>query len=926
MKMIERWFPCQEVSEASAAGWGTGNAEANIFPWFAKRPLAQAKAAVITSLLPWPDDAAEQRRLQDLVRRSLVGPGDAKKAAYDEAHDDLVAELARHYPLGARLLDPFSGRAMIPLEAARLGVAALGIDYSPLATLAGQLLADCPLREWDNVPPLPFGGNDDQLLPSSLAADVAAVLAEVGRRYATAMSKYYPAVNGLQPWGYLWAISLPCQECGRRFPLTGSLILRHPLSRKNDPGQAYDIVVDRCSGIWTIDVHEGGPYGQPTRVVAQGKSKYDSDGKVAVCPFCEYVHPKDVHTRLASNGLGRDELLVVADTEPSGRKVFRTPTDIDLNAIALAEKALLDEPDFGALPAVPSEQIPPGNTWTIQPTVYGARTYGDLANRRQTLGFVHLCRTINDIAADLASAGLGGNHISVLTGYAASVLARKLRRATRGCTLQPCLDKRSDSNYVKVSDVFGANESSIGFSYDYFEVGLGEGAGSWATVAGDTVNALRRQAKRAPGRPADLQKGSATAIPRRPGSIDAVVTDPPYDSMIDYSDASDLFYVWVKRALSSTHPELLVTADPRGLQDKDEEIIVKKGTPTGDHRTQEHYDQLMSIALTETARVVRPDGVVTIVFGHGDPDVWRRLLDAITSGGLYLTGSWPARTEKGGQAGSSNIQTTLTMSCRPILPGRPLGRLNEVRMEIHKVIKERVPLWEASGLALTDQLMASAGPAMEVAGRYSEVVDPAGARVDAYDFLILARRAVQEAAAIRIDNLPLETFDARTQFALFWSRLFGRGAAPKSEARWQAMASDLSMDDLRGVLTNVDKGTRLCFGKEARRSITTESAVIDVALALSRAWHEGLEEVGRVIASSGRDAADDHLFAALTYLSARMPESDPDRTAWTAIVRYRSNLGSTMRRLAMAARHAEAEAVTNAGRLPLFDVRGGDSR
>ena len=160
------------------------------------------------------------------------------------------------------------------------------------------------------------------------------------------------------------------------------------------------------------------------------------------------------------------------------------------------------------------------------------------------------------------SAGLERDYVAALTGYAASVLARKLRRATSGCTLQPCLDKRSDSNYVKVSDVFGANESSIGFSYDYFEVGLGEGAGSWATIAADTVNALRRQASRAPGRPAELQRGSATAIPRRADSFDAVVTDPPYDSMIDYSDASDLFYVWVKRALSSTHPELLVTADP----------------------------------------------------------------------------------------------------------------------------------------------------------------------------------------------------------------------------------------------------------------------------------------------------------------------------------------------------------------------------
>ena len=35
---------------------GAGFAEKSLFPWFASRPLAQAKAAVICSLLPWPDD------------------------------------------------------------------------------------------------------------------------------------------------------------------------------------------------------------------------------------------------------------------------------------------------------------------------------------------------------------------------------------------------------------------------------------------------------------------------------------------------------------------------------------------------------------------------------------------------------------------------------------------------------------------------------------------------------------------------------------------------------------------------------------------------------------------------------------------------------------------------------------------------------
>ena len=289
----------------------------------------------------------------------------------------------------------------------------------------------------------------------------------------------------------------------------------------------------------------------------------------------------------------------------------------------------------------------------------------------------------------------------------------------------------------------------------------------------------------------------------------------------------------------------------------------------------------MAVALEEAARVVRPDGVVTVVFGHGDPDVWRRLLDAITSGGLYLTGSWPARTEKGGQAGSSNIQTTLTMCCRPIGQGRPLGRVNEVRAEIRRVIKERVPLWEMSGLALTDQLMASAGPAMEVVGRYCEVADPAGEKVDSYDFLILARRAVQEAAAIRIDDLPLETFDARTQFGLFWSRLFGRGVAAKSEARWQALASSLTMDDLRGVLANVEKAPGSASGERPSGPLPrtpTSSMWLSPYPAPGRKASTRSATSSRRSQRAARDINDDHLFAALTYSDpARMPESDPDR-------------------------------------------------
>ena len=171
--MIERWFPCTEVSEASGGGWGSGQSEKALFTWFAARPLAQAKAAVLTSLLPWPDNEAEQQNLQNLVRRAL--------RERDGARSELLDVLSREYPAGATLLDPFSGRAMIPLEAARLNISATGIDYSPVANLAGELLADFPLRDWSAEPPIVFEKSPLKLHGDKLVEDVREVLHEVGR-------------------------------------------------------------------------------------------------------------------------------------------------------------------------------------------------------------------------------------------------------------------------------------------------------------------------------------------------------------------------------------------------------------------------------------------------------------------------------------------------------------------------------------------------------------------------------------------------------------------------------------------------------------------------------------------------------------------------------------------------------------------------
>jgi acyl-CoA carboxylase subunit beta len=100
----------------------------------------------------------------------------------------------------------FSGRGIIPLEAARVGVTTAALDLSPVATLASKILAVYPLIDWTNEPALPFqarldgvatqesvdeelfanGASEPRLVSDKVPADVREILARVvdGSRFA----------------------------------------------------------------------------------------------------------------------------------------------------------------------------------------------------------------------------------------------------------------------------------------------------------------------------------------------------------------------------------------------------------------------------------------------------------------------------------------------------------------------------------------------------------------------------------------------------------------------------------------------------------------------------------------------------------------------------------------------------------------------
>lgn len=877
-RLIDHWFPCGAVDAACQTSAGSGLSEKALFTWFASRPIAQARAAVLTTLLP---DTPDVRRVVDaLVRQGAP-------AVREEAHD----LIRQQYPAGRPVvLDMFSGRGIIPLEAARLGVTAVATDLSPVATLASKLLAEYPLRDWSAEPVLPLPGEEATLVDTEprLLRDVRAVIREVGRRALADLAHLYPpSEDGRLPWAYLWAVTIPCDNCKHTTPLLGSLVLRHPYGRTGDEGQALRIRAQ--DGQWTVEVIDGVPDQDPPFAAAAGRR-----GKSARCVHCGHLHSLDTVKAKGFNGDYGDALVAVADgDDDSPKKTWRAPTAADKRAAAEADQT--DAGQIGDLAAIPDEAIPEGNNHTVRASAYGYRSYGELMNHRQALQTVAYVRAIRAVRAELQAADLSADYVDALTAYAASNLVRKLRRSTRGSGIDLHGNRQgTGQNRIGVNHIF-ADQSKVAFQHDYLEVGPDSGPGTWLSVAESGWNALAKVlAESRNGSPARVRRASAVALPFRDSTVDAVVCDPPYYNMIDYGDASDLFHVWLKRILWDVFPDLFGVD---GLQDKTDEIIVKNGTARGEHRTREFYEQMLGRAFSEARRVLRTDGHLVVVFGHSDPDAWRRLLGALHDAGFVVTSSWPSRTESG-NTGVATIKVTVTIGCRVASADRPVATAAQVDREVTEAVKAAVREWDQDGLALTDQLMAAYGPAMAVYGRYAKILKPDGTTAELDRYLTLARTAVRDATALKLDELPLETFDAPSRFAVFWQRLYGRTDVPKGEARFLAQADNLRLEDMRGaLLTETKSGFRLRL--DAPSQVTDKSSTFEVARAMADAWDRGATEaVASVLTAADRQPNDAHLWAVVGEIVRQVPPSDAVARALTAVQRNAGTITTLAQRAA----------------------------
>jgi 16S rRNA G966 N2-methylase RsmD len=168
---------------------------------------------------------------------------------------------------------------------------------------------------------------------------------------------------------------------------------------------------------------------------------------------------------------------------------------------------------------------------------------------------------------------------------------------------------------------------------------------------------------------------SAVKLPLPDDSVDYVFTDPPFGSNIFYADMSLFQEAWLG---STTDPSL-------------EAVVDRAGNSTA--RTAERYEALLTGALGECVRVLKPGGWISMVFGNSSGALWSLVQRAVAAARLSIDPDTVAlldkgqRSVKGLASGFENVATLdLVLSMRPSDTGPPDRRDRPGRADVERVV------------------------------------------------------------------------------------------------------------------------------------------------------------------------------------------------------------------------------------------------
>lgn len=738
-KLIEVALPLEAINAESAREKSIRHGHpSTLHLWWARRPLAAARAVIWSSLVDDPSEHPEQfptEEEQNQERQRLFGILE-KLVKWENSNNPTVLDAAKAEILRSTgnnpppLLDPFAGGGAIPLEAQRLGLEAHAHDLNPVAVMINKAMIEIPPKFAGQAPVNPearaqFDGEGGWSDAKGLAEDVRYYGEWMKQQAFKKIGHLYPKVKVPADQGggeatviaWIWARTVKCPNpaCGCEMPLASSFVLSKKKGKE----------------AWVKPIPAGD---HVDFEVQQGKcpKEYESFkvGRSAIfkCPCCGEI-TTDAYVK--KNGqlhkIGAQLMAVVAE----GRRgrIYLTPDEEQRLAASVAKPE--DYPD-GSMPTNPR--------W-FSPPAFGMTEYSDLFTNRQLTALTTFSELVGEAQkqaeADAVAAGLPNDHIALSEGGTG---ARAYGEAI-GVYLAFSVDKMVDYHCTicvwHTTRELIANamrRQAIQMTWDFAEANPTSGlSGSFENM----VNWIGKCITNLPASGIGIVKQFDAQSDCGQRNI-MISTDPPYYDNIGYADLSDFFYVWMRQALKHTYPDLFRTM----LVPKVEELVATPYRFEGSvEKARDFFEKGMLHACQQIYQYAREDIPVTIYYAYKQSDTdtgetetktastgWETMLSSVIQAGFSITGTWPMRTElTTALKGNINaLASSIVLVCRKRSADAPMVTRRSFIAELKRELRPALQKLQRSNIAPVDLAQSAIGPGMGVYSKYSKVLEADG--------------------------------------------------------------------------------------------------------------------------------------------------------------------------------------------------------
>lgn len=218
----------------------------------------------------------------------------------------------------------------------------------------------------------------------------------------------------------------------------------------------------------------------------------------------------------------------------------------------------------------------------------------------------------------------------------------------------------------------------------------------------------------------EIECGSSSDLGQwESGSLDLVVTDPPFGEIMQYAELSDFFYVWLRLALGGVYPSIFGP-------DYTPKTLEAVTNPYRNENPDEFYKSILTACWIEAARLLKPGGVLAFTFHHDKDGPWVSVLESLFDAGFYLVNAFPIRGDasKGESKvafGAEKVEFDIIHVCRKrIDEPKPISWAKLRRQVLHDVrdLQELLEHHQEDGLPEADLQVIRRGKALEYFSRH----------------------------------------------------------------------------------------------------------------------------------------------------------------------------------------------------------------